>query len=239
MTYSLQVLTRAERGKKNKLLRAQDLIPGIIYGHGESNRPVAIERAPFEKLFMAAGESSLIDLSVEMSPSVKVLIHEVQRHPLTSKIIHVDFYQVKMTEKITAEVPIVFDGEARAVKELGGVLVKTLDHVKVECLPQNLVHELHVDLGVLNTFEDAIHVRDLRPPEGVKILTHAEDTIVKVQPPRTEEELKAELAEAPEAAAEEVPVAGKEGKEKEQEAEQEKGGDQETGKESGKKSGGQ
>ncbi|OGL87409.1 hypothetical protein A3I40_02480 [Candidatus Uhrbacteria bacterium RIFCSPLOWO2_02_FULL_48_12] len=236
MTYSLQALVRTAQGKKSKSLLKQGLVPGIVYGHGESNRLVALKRVPFEKLFMTAGESSLVDLNIDEHPSVKVLIHEVQRHPLTGKIIHVDFYQVKMTEKITAEVPVIFDGEARAVKELGGVLVKTLDHVKVECLPQNLVHELHVDLGALNTFEDAIHVRDLRPPEGVKILIHAEDVIVKVQPPRTEEELKAELAEAPEAAAEAVPVVGKEGKE--QEAEQEKETSKEAEKESGKKTGG-
>lgn len=233
MTYSLQVLARTVQSKKNKLLLEQGFIPGIVYGHGESNHPVTVKRGPFEKLFISAGESSLVNLSIEKHPSVKVLIHEVQRHPLTGKIIHVDFYQVNMAEKIAAEVPVIFDGEARAVKELGGVLVKTLDHVKVECLPQDLVHELHVGLGALNTFEDAIHVRDLRPPEGVKILTHAEDVIVKVQPPRTEEDLKAELAEAPEVAAEDVPVVGKEGKEQE---EKEIGKD--AGKESGKKTGG-
>ncbi|KKU48063.1 hypothetical protein A3H10_00985 [Candidatus Uhrbacteria bacterium RIFCSPLOWO2_12_FULL_46_10] len=197
MTYSLQVATRTLVGKKNKLLRGQGLIPGVVYGHGETNRSVEIKKVPFEKLFQSAGESSLVDLNIDEDASLKVLIHDIQRHPVTGQIIHVDFYQVKMTEKLTADVPLVFIGEAKAVKELGGVLVKTLDHVKVECLPQDLVHELKVNLSSLETFDDAIHVKDIVVPTGINVLSSIDDMVVSVQPPRTEEEAKIEGAEAP------------------------------------------
>lgn len=216
MNYSLSVNTRTVSGKKTRILRDKGLIPCVIYGHGENNRLISVKRVPFEKLFGSAGESSLIDLDIDSTDKVKVLIHEIQRQPITGQIIHVDFYQVKMSEKLTADIPLRFVGESRAVKELGGVLVKTLDHVKVECLPQDLAHEVTVDLSALNTFDDTIHVGDLSLPFGIKVLTRGEEAIVKVQPPRTEEELKAELAETAEVTPEEVPVVGKETKKEEE-----------------------
>ena len=145
----------------------------------------------------------------------KVLINDIQRHPLSGQIIHIDFYKVKMTEKLTTDIPLVFVGESKAVKELGGILVKTLDHVKVECLPQDLVHELTVDLSSINTFDDAIHVSDLSLPSGLKVLTHGEEAIARVQPPRTEEEFKADLEGQIETGDKEAAVVGEEIEEKE------------------------
>jgi len=215
MKHSIQVSSRTLLGKKNRLLREQSLIPGVIYGHGESNHIVAVKRVAFEKLFQAAGESSLVDLNLDCCAAFKVLIHDIQRHPLSGQIIHIDFYKVKMTEKLTTDIPLVFVGESKAVKELGGILVKTLDHVKVECLPQDLVHELTVDLSSINTFDDAIHVSDLSLPSGLKVLTHGEEAIARVQPPRTEEEFKADLEGQIETGDKEAAVVGEEIEEKE------------------------
>lgn len=228
MTYSLQVAARTLAGKKNKLLRDHGLIPGVVYGHGETNRLVEVKRALFEKLFQSAGESSLVDLSIDGTPSLKVLIHDVQNHPVNGQIIHIDFYQVKMTEKLTADVPLVFVGEPKAVKELGGILVKTLDHVKVECLPQDLVHELKVDLSSLETFDDTIHVKDIVVPSEINVLSSADDMVVSIQPPRAEEEIKVAEAEKP-ADVSEVEV------EKEKKGKEAKGGEEEEGKSEGKK----
>ena len=107
-----------------------------------------------------AGRSVLIDLEID-GEKRKVLIHDFQKHPLTNRFIHIDFYQVKMDEEIEANVEIVFVGEAPAVKELGGVLLKTMDEVLVRCLPADLPKEIKVDLSTLKTFDDRIFVKDL------------------------------------------------------------------------------
>ena len=214
---SLTVATRTVLGKKVQALRVASIVPAIIYGHGVENRYVQVPIIPFEKLFTKAGESSLIDLVVDSGASLKVLIHDVQRDPVTSTINHVDFYQVKMTEKLTAHIPIVHVGESRAVKELGGVLVKTLDHINVECLPQDLPHELTVDLTTLEQFDDAIRVSDIPIPAGVTVKSDPQEMVLTVKAPRTEEEVKADLATPATENIEAVEVAEKKGKEKEEE----------------------
>ena len=127
--------------------------------------------------------------------SVKVLIQDVAKHYLTLKPIHVDFYQVSMTEKLTADIPLKFIGEASAVKELGAVLVKNLQEVKVECLPGDLVHEIEIDLAALKAFGDAIAVKHIVPPPGVTILNKSEEILILAQAPRAEEEVAAPVDE--------------------------------------------
>ena len=184
-------------------------MPAVVYGHGLKSTPLVIDYRQFEKIYSTAGESSLVDLSIDQKEPVKILIQDVQRHPITSRFLHADFHQVKMTEKITTEIELEFFGESKAVKELGGVLVKSIDKVKIECLPQDLVHNINVDVSTLNSFEDMIRVADLKLPAGIEIKGKLEDVVVLVQPPRTEEELK-ELEQKPvEAKVEEVEEAEK------------------------------
>jgi large subunit ribosomal protein L25 len=116
----------------------------------------------------------------------------VQKHYLKSNPIHVDFYEVKMTEKLTATVQLEFIGESNAVKALGGTLVKNLTEVEVECLPADLPHQIDVDITTLNTFEDTILVKDLNVSDKVEIKVEADEMVAKVQPPR---DVEAELAE--------------------------------------------
>lgn len=211
----LKVQKRELLGRKVQGLREKNLIPAVVYGHGAKNQNVAVEYVPFEKLYREAGESSLVDLVVDQEKPVKILIQEVQADPLTGKFIHIDFRQVKMTEKITTEILLKFVGEAKAVKELGGVLVKTVDKIKVKCLPQDLVHEIEVDLSSLNTFEDIIYVKDLKIPAGLEVLGNPNEPVVNVIPPRSEEELKA-LEEKVEEKVEEVKVVAEEKKKEEE-----------------------
>jgi len=121
---------------------------------------------------------------------IPVLIKEVSRDPLTEKFLHVDFYQPKLKEAIEATIPLVFEGEAPAVKELGGTLVKNISEVEVKALPQNLPKEIKVNVGVLKTFEDHIKIADLKLPEGVKILKEPEEIVAQVLPPEKVEEEK-------------------------------------------------
>jgi len=217
---TLKVQKRELLGKKVKSLREKNLIPAVIYGRGIKNQNLAVEYLPFFKVYQEGGESSLIDLIIDDGRPVKTLIQDVQTDPLTGRFIHVDFREVKMTEKITAEVLLKFVGETKAVKELGGVLVKSLDRIKVKCLPQDLVHEIEVDISPLNTFEDVIYVKDLKIPAGLEVLENPAEPVVNVIPPRSEEELKA-LEEKVEEKVEEVKVVAEEKKKEKEVAETE------------------
>ena len=209
---------RKTLGKQVKSLRKNKLLPAILYGHGVKNIVLTLDYAPFDKLYRQVCESSLVDLKIDDKHTVKVLIHDVQVHPVSGKYIHVDFHQVKMTEKIATEVALEFVGESKAVKEQGAILVKSLDRAKIECLPKDLVHSIKVDISSLKAFNDIIRVSDLQAPPGIEIKEKPEEVVILAQPPRTEEELK-ELEEKPEEAVEKVEEA--EVKEKVEEVEEE------------------
>lgn len=171
-------------------LRKEGMIPAIVYGHGKSTEHLAVSYSLFDKAFRKAGESTLINL-VSEGKSKNVIIQDVQRHYLTGKYIHVDFYEVSMTEKMHATVQLEFVGVSDAVKASSGTLVTVLHEVEVECLPADLPHNIEVDISVLKTFEDAIHVKDLKVSDKVEILTPHEEIVAKVNPPR---DVEAELA---------------------------------------------
>ncbi|MEK9181153.1 MAG: 50S ribosomal protein L25 [Patescibacteria group bacterium] len=188
---SLQAVTRTEAGRRVKKIRDAGKIPAILYGHKIKNQTLAVDKKDFEKVFSKAGESTLIELVVDSQKPRTVLVHDVQRHFLGNQFTHIDFYEVNMTEKIRSKIPIVFSGSAPAVKDLGGVLVKNLDEIEVESLPGDLPSNFEVDISKLKTFEDGFSVSDLKyDSDKVKILVKTDEIIVKVTPPRSEEELK-------------------------------------------------
>lgn len=196
--------------KPEKLRRAGKL-PAVLYGHKVQNVSLTLDAREFDKIYKKSGESTIIEVITEDGKPHSVLIHDVQTHYLTSVPTHVDFYEVSMTEKLKATVSLEFVGESLAVKSLGGVLVKILNEVEVECLPTDLPHNIVVNVAVLKTLQDTIHVKDLTVPAKVKILTEADEMIIKVQPPRdVDADLSAPVVEdvsKVEGAAEEKPVA--------------------------------
>lgn len=192
---TLTAHARTETGKQNKIVRRKGELPAVLYGHGVAAQSLALSANEFSKVYRKAGESTLVDLAIDGGTPTKVIINDIQRHPLTNAVIHVDLHQVKMTEKLRAEIVLAFAGEPAAVKELGGVLVKNLDHVKVETLPADLVPEILVDVSSLKTFDDVIHVKDLVLPKGIEVLDKADEVVALVTPPRSEAEL-AELEKA-------------------------------------------
>jgi len=176
-------------GKKVKARRKRDILPGILYGPKIKTLALEIDCKEFAKVYQEAGESSLISLEIERKKT-PVLIHEVARDPLTAKPIHVDFYQPRLEEEVEVTVPIIFEGEALAVKDLGGTLVKNISEVKVKGLAQNLPREIKVNIESLKNFEDNILIKDLPVPEGVKILGNPEEIVASVSPAeKVEEEL--------------------------------------------------
>lgn len=194
-TFSLQAQNREVLRKSVKNLRAEGIIPAVVYGREESPVVIELNRKIFKKVYAEAGTSALIDLKIGENAPFKVLAHDIQIHPVTGEPVHVDFYKVKMNEVIRTEIPLEFFGESDAVKSLDGSLVTNRDNVEVECLPSDLVSEIKVDISVLKTFEDSITVADLKVPQGIKILTEPEEMIALVEEPRSEEEM-AELEES-------------------------------------------
>lgn len=190
-TLQLEASLRSELGRRAKTVRTTHHIPGVMYGHGLEPRPISVQERAFHTVYQKAGSSSLIDMNVGSEESVKVLIKDVQRDPLTMQPIHADFYQVRMDEEMNATIPLRFVGDSPAVRQLGGTLVKSLDAVDVSCLPKDLPHDIEVDLSVLATFDDDITLADLALPPGVTLLEEDLRTpVAQVQAPLTEEELK-------------------------------------------------
>ncbi len=192
---TLNAAKRTLAGKKAQALFKQGKLPAVLYGHNIANQSIELNEKDFFKVFKKAGESTIVNLVVDGTIQ-PVLIHDVQRHYLLDHPIHVDFYAVNMSEKLRAKIPLHFIGESNAVKALGGMLVKNLQEVEVECLPADLPHAIEVDISKLNNFEDAIRVSDLSVSNKVKILASPDEVMVTTQPPRSEEELK-ELEQAP------------------------------------------
>lgn len=219
---SLSAKIRKDLGKKVKALRKKGVIPAILYGPGIKNLPLEIDSKEFEKILKEAGESSLVKLQVKdedkKNKEFVVLIHEIENDPLTLKPIHIDFYQPRLKEEVEALVPLIFEGESKAVKELGGTLVKNISEVKVKALPLNLPKEIKVSIEKLKTFEDEIYISDLKLPEGVKILKGPNEIVAFAAPPEKVEE---ELAKPVEEKVEEVEKVV-EKKEEKEEAEEEK-----------------
>lgn len=187
---TLSAKIRKDLGKKTKTLRGKGILPAVLYGPEiKSALPLGLDCKSFEKVYNTAGESSLISLEVN-GKKFLVLIHDLKRDPLEEKLIHVDFYQPRLGEEVEVTVPIIFEGEPIAIKELGGTLVKNISEVEVKALPQKLPHEIKVDIEELKTFEDRVLVKDLKLPEGVKILKDPEEIIAFVSPlEKVEEEL--------------------------------------------------
>jgi large subunit ribosomal protein L25 len=188
---SLKATPRAVAGNKVRTLRKRGLMPCVTYGHSVKTESLEISAKEFQKALSKAGTSTVLQLMIGDKPK-NVVIHDVQYDPVSGLPIHADLYQVRMDEKIKAEVLLKFTGVSKAVKDLGGILVKSVDKLEVEALPADLPHELVVDLSKLNTFEDRIALTDIAIPKGVEV--KVEDkllTIASVTPPRSEEELKA------------------------------------------------
>ncbi len=178
MTITLQVRERAERGKKLHKLRQEGGLPAVVYGPKEGTTALTLNSKEFDKAFKEAGESSVLILS-GVGEDKEVLVHDVAFNVVRGNIDHVDFYAIEKGKEVTVKIPLMFTGEAPAVK-LGGSLTKALHEVEVTCQPAKLPHEITVDISSLATFEDQIKVKDLQVPAGVKIDNDPEETVALV-----------------------------------------------------------
>ena len=193
----LNAQLRSESNGKAKKIRATGFIPAVIYGFGKANQNIKVKKHDFEKVFTIAGEFNLVDLSIGEAVPAKVIIKDVQRDGITDSVIHVDFYQVDMTKKITTEIPLNFIGEAKIIKELGGTLVKNMDTVEVECLPGDLVSHIDVDISILENFDQFIRLHDLVLPNGIVLVQVTNEAVVGAVETEIEEEAPEPVEVAP------------------------------------------
>lgn len=207
MDLSITAKPRTVLGRQNSKLRKTGFLPAVLYGRGKENQNLAIGAKEFQKVFRQAGENTLVNLVID-GEQRKVLIHDVAKHFMKDEPIHVDFYEVDLTRKIHAKIPVHLVGMAPAVKELAGILIRNLNEIEVEALPADLPPTIEVNIEKLKNFDDAVRVSEVAVAGGVKILNDPNMVIVTVQAPRTEEELaeleKPTTAEAEKAAVEAV-----------------------------------
>lgn len=187
--------SREITGKAVAHLRRGGKLPAVVYGHGVASTSLTVDAHDFELLRRSVGANAIVDLSIDGKKAKPVLIHQVQVHPVTRRTLHVDLYQVKMTEELTVDVPLVPVGEAPAV-DLGGTYLQLLDTVKVKALPDKLPQTLVVPNDRLVDYDAVLHVRDLEIPADVTLVTDPEEVLAKVMPPRVElEPTEVEAAE--------------------------------------------
>lgn len=185
----MELKLKAQLREKNEKLD-KDHLAAVIYGKGVESKSLKLKQAEFDKIFTTAGESNLIKLELPEG-TVNVLVKDLQRDVVKHVVTHVDFYQVNMKEKVNAEIPLHFVGEAKAIKELGGVLIKEVNEVKVECLPGDLLDHIDVDISVLQTFDDVIRVADLSLGKGMEMMLDPETIVAMIAEPKTQEEAPA------------------------------------------------
>lgn len=192
----LRTKKRKITGKKVNRLRREGLIPAILYGHKTEPIPLQVEEKALRRVLREAGGHRLISLKIGRARKPRLtLAREIQRDAITHALLHVDFQEVVMTEKITTEVPLVFEGESSVVKKEGNILIHGIDRVEVECLPGDLISAIPVDLSQLTEIGQAIYVRDLQLGPSITILTDPEELVANIlfSRIRVEEEVEEEI----------------------------------------------
>ncbi|MBN1994263.1 MAG: 50S ribosomal protein L25 [Anaerolineae bacterium] len=191
----LKAEVREISGSHVKHLRRDGLVPAVLYGRDTAATLLQIEAKALGKVLKEAGTHQLISLQVGKHKPLMTLARDIQRDIIKHHYLHVDFYAVKMDEKVTAQVPLILEGIAPAVKEKGGVLTQGLDEIEIECLPSDLLSAISVNIDGLTEYNETLTVADLVVPSSVTILSDPDSMVVKIEPPRLEEEEEEEITE--------------------------------------------
>lgn len=190
-------------------------MPAVFYGPKEKSTPIAINIDEFKKVRKKAGESTVIEL-IGDGEKKEALIQDIDIHPVTGEIRHVDFYVMEKGKKVSVNVPLEFIGIAPAVKELGGVLIKVMHEIEIEVLPKDLPRTIEVDTTTLIDFEGQIQAKNLTIPEGAELVTNPEEAVALVN------EIVEEYEEEVPTSIEDIEVAEKGKKETEEAPQEEK-----------------
>jgi large subunit ribosomal protein L25 len=189
----LEVQPRSVVGKKVKALRREGLMPCVVYGRTDSMNIQAPELDAARAIGQAGGQ--LITLKVDGEDEGRmVLAREVQRDVISGQLLHADFLEVDITERLQVSVPLVLVGEPSLVEANEAVLLQALNEVEIECLPTDILQSIEVDVSALEDFSDAIYVRDLQLPSTIELLTPGDEMIARLDTIEEEEEEEEEEA---------------------------------------------
>ena len=186
---SVKLDPRTVTGKKVRQLRRQGVIPVHMYGADIQPSNLQIDGRTLNRLLPQVGTNIPVSIEVEDLDSENIcFVREVQRHPVTEEVLHVDFLRVDITRTVSAEVPLTLTGSSPAVAEMAGTLLQNVQTLSIEALPMNMPAEIPVDISVLVDFDTTLLVGDVEVPGNVTVLNDPEDAIVRVAPPRLEVE---------------------------------------------------
>ena len=184
----LQAETRSVLGKKVKRLRREGVVPGNLYARGEESKAIQSSLDEIRRVFSAVDRNAVVTMSIDGSEdTIPVVLREIQRHPVTRQLIHLDFYQVDLTRAIHSEARLVLIGDSEAETK-GGTVVQSLELLMLEALPEAMPSVLEIDISVLEDFGHSVLVRDLQLPEGVVALTDGAVAVATALAPRVAEE---------------------------------------------------
>jgi large subunit ribosomal protein L25 len=192
----LNATKRETTGKASRRLRRQGLLPAVVYGHNATPAIIQLDTHDFERVFVRSGRTQLIDLVVGDGRANKVLVKEVQWSPRRHTLVHVDFHQVSLREKLQVEVPIAVTGEAEPVLVGDADVLVVMHTLRVECLPSRIPEVIEVDISGLSEVEAGVRVSELRLPDGVTAVAESDDLVVKLAARRVAAAEEAEDAEA-------------------------------------------
>lgn len=193
----LEAQKRETFGKQTRSLRKSGTLPSNIYGPGFESVAIGIDSNTFQSIYKSAGETTVVYVKVE-DKEYPTLISEIQYHPVTEEILHVDLRKVNLRQKIEASVPLVFVGESEAVEVKNGVLLTQLVEVTVSALPTNIPHQIEVDISALKDNGDMIRIADLAKSGEYEVVDEADRVIVTVAEHKEEAIEPETAAEAPE-----------------------------------------
>lgn len=186
----IQVQIRSEQTKgSNNRFRKKGFVPGVLYGKEVDNTSIIVPEKEIEKIIAKSGEKAFVKISLHRdngSQEYNAILKEVQRHPYKGSLLHLDFYQVSMSEKINTVVPIVLVGESIGAAE-GGIVQQQLREISVRCLPGDIPASIEVDISNLK-IGDTMTAADVQTSDKVEIVEDPNTVVVSVSAPRAEEE---------------------------------------------------
>ena len=193
---AIDITHRTTVGKKVKKLRQNGKIPIRLFGGGIDPMPMQADASSLGKILSQAGFNSPIFVNFDSSKEENVcFIREVQRDPITEELLHIDLLKVDMSKKVTVEVPVRLFGVPDAVKNLGGILLQSINSIPVSALPLSIPESISVDVTILVDFDKSIRIKDIEFGDGVDPERDPDTLIARVVPPRIDEEEEVESEE--------------------------------------------
>jgi len=180
---SLDATLRTQLGRQAKSLLADGMLPAAVYRHGNESLHITVKADDFARVYKRAGTSRAVQLRVEDGPPMQVLVHRIERNPITTHLRHAVLLELRMTEKVTIEIPVRFVGEAPAVEAFDANILTQCERIRISALPGDLPTHVDADLGQIKTLQDSIHVGDLKLPATVAILNDPDEVVATAIPP--------------------------------------------------------